>query len=477
MRKYFLFISLVLGCLQLCAQQFLNYLPIDSARRVIANAKTLEDKFYGYYGADRFYMNAGFFDSSEFAQKEMYTIAKNLNRDSLLCDVYAVMSNRYLLKQDFNYALMYALKAFEYAKDPLRRNRVNINIGGVYAWSNNYETALEYLRRRDALGDFPTFRLFFHLYYGMSYNGLNKPDSALVYLQKADEYYKIRPDVNGYSQALGEVAKAYDLKGDNELATVYYKRALQLSTEKGVQTFALIVGNKYAYYLLKQGKYAEAGNIARDNIRPATTAGNFTATAAAAEILQRVYNRNDNNDSAYQYALMQIAYKDSASNQKRVTEFQNLTFSQRLKDIDEASKSKHEEEERKQNIQYVLIALGIIVLITLYLSLSRSFITNTKLIKFFGVIALLIVFEFLNLLLHPFLEKVTNHSPVLMLLALVCIAALLVPLHHKLEKWATTTLVEKNKKIRLATAKKTIEELEKANPPGSGTIKTGNDNT
>ena len=75
-------------------------------------------------------------------------------------------------------------------------------------------------------------------------------------------------------------------------------------------------------------------------------------------------------------------------------------------------------------------------------------------IEFFGVVALLIVFEFLNLLLHPFLERITHHSPVLMLLALVCIAALLVLLHHKVEKWATSKLVEKNKQIRLAAAKK-----------------------
>jgi hypothetical protein len=34
--------------------------------------------------------------------------------------------------------------------------------------------------------------------------------------------------------------------------------------------------------------------------------------------------------------------------------------------------------------------------------------------------------------------------PVLMLLALVCIASLLVPMHHKAEKWATVKLVEKN---------------------------------
>ena len=81
-------------------------------------------------------------------------------------------------------------------------------------------------------------------------------------------------------------------------------------------------------------------------------------------------------------------------------------------------------------------------------------------IEFLGVIALLIVFEFLNLLLHPFLERITDHSPVLMLLALVCIAALLVPLHHRVEKWATEKLVDKNKKIRLAAAKRTIEKLE-----------------
>jgi NADH:ubiquinone oxidoreductase subunit 3 (subunit A) len=81
-------------------------------------------------------------------------------------------------------------------------------------------------------------------------------------------------------------------------------------------------------------------------------------------------------------------------------------------------------------------------------------------IEFLGVIALLIVFEFLNLFLHPFLENITHHTPVLMLLALVCIAALLVPLHHKLEKWTITKLVKKNKLVRLAAAKKTIEQLE-----------------
>jgi hypothetical protein len=117
--------------------------------------------------------------------------------------------------------------------------------------------------------------------------------------------------------------------------------------------------------------------------------------------------------------------------------------------------------EREQNIQYALIALGIVIFIMLFLLLSRSIITNTKLIELLGVMVLLIVFEFLNLLLHPYLEKVTHQSPLLMLLSLVCIAALLVPLHYKSEKWAIKVLVQKNKQIRLASAKKTIEKLER----------------
>ena len=140
-----------------------------------------------------------------------------------------------------------------------------------------------------------------------------------------------------------------------------------------------------------------------------------------------------------------------------------MTFENEVRQQELTQEKVKLEEQRKQNIQYALIALGIITFIILFLLLSRSFITNTKLITFFGVVALLMVFEFLNLLLHPFLERITHHSPVLMLLALVCIAALLVPLHHKLEKWATNKLVEKNKQIRLAAAKKTIQELEKEN--------------
>ena len=446
--------------------QFYMYFPADTARQIVAHAKSPDKKFYGYYGLDRYYLTNGLFDSCEWAQKEMYSIATILNRDSLLSDVNVAISNKHLFRGDYNFALIYALKGLDQARDDFRKARINLNIAGIYAWNENFRRAVDYLKKHDAtIGDHRHYVLFRSMFYGTAYNGLGKPDSALFYLQKADEGNAYRPDAIGYAQALSQFARAYELKGDEDLAEVYYKKALKLCESQNMQPLFLIIGNKYCTYLLSRNNYAEPKRIALENIAIAKKSGNLIGIASSAELLQRIYRHEGNKDSSYHYALMQIAYKDSVINQKRITEFQNLSFSQRLKDIDEQGKIAEQETQRKQNIQFALIAIGILSFSLLYLVLSNRFITNAKLIRFFGIVGLLIVFEFFNLLLHPFLERLTHHTPFLMLLALVCIASLLVPLHHRIEKWATTRLVEKNRQVRLAAAKKTIAELEEKDIP------------
>ena len=145
---------------------------------------------------------------------------------------------------------------------------------------------------------------------------------------------------------------------------------------------------------------------------------------------------------------------------EKALQIQSISYSEqeRQREINEIElKNK---EERKHNLQYAAIAIGLITFIVLFSILSRSIVVKTKFIEFFGVLGLLAVFEFINLFIHPYLAHITNDSPVLMLLILIGIGALLVPLHHRLEKWMTKVMVEKNKKIRLAAARKTIEQLE-----------------
>jgi hypothetical protein len=78
-----------------------------------------------------------------------------------------------------------------------------------------------------------------------------------------------------------------------------------------------------------------------------------------------------------------------------------------------------------------------------------------------GILGLLLLFEFISLLLHPYIEKLTNETPVFMVLLLVAIASILVPMHHRLERWmkgklASTTYAKRN----LPAVKESVENTE-----------------
>jgi hypothetical protein len=166
-----------------------------------------------------------------------------------------------------------------------------------------------------------------------------------------------------------------------------------------------------------------------------------------------------NKDSALKYYKLANEVR-AALNSSTRSEINKLTQMEveRQKEIREREQTV--QKCRRRNIQYTAIAIGLGTLVILFLLYSRPIIGKERLIRYLGVLLLLIVFEFLNLYLHPFLAHVTGESPVFMLLTMVAIAAVLIPAHHRIEHWVSHQLVEKNKRIRLEAAKKTIAMLE-----------------
>ena len=296
---------------------------------------------------------------------------------------------------------------------------------------------------------------------GEIYMQLNKLDSALMYSQRAYELSVRNNYHDNLSFILQHLGATQGKMGNHSLAVGYFGMAIREGYQMNSARFVSEGYTALAEYFYNTDRFDSCVLYAKKAIDAVKNTPFSNKSIKPAKILLDIYE-NTNSDSAIKYFKIYKGANDSLFNAKTIQQTQIMTFENEMRQQELSAQKMKAKDDRRQNIQYALIAIGIIVLFTLFLLLSRSFITNTKLIQFFGVIALLIVFEFLNLLLHPFLERVTNHSPMLMLLALVCIAALLVPLHHKLEKWATTKLVEKNKQIRLTAAKKTIEQLEEA---------------
>ncbi|HVT85222.1 MAG TPA: tetratricopeptide repeat protein [Chitinophagaceae bacterium] len=294
---------------------------------------------------------------------------------------------------------------------------------------------------------------------GATYAKAMMPDSGLLYAQQA-----VNIDLRTNNQislpfTLSTLAENYIANKNYDLALPFLRKALDYAEAIANRWGIAFTNLDFSQAYLGLKNYDSAIYYAQNSIR---NSGDYKETMMKSyEILYKSFETIGRQDSLIKYFKLATAVKDSVYNIEKTNNVQAINFREQLRQQEiEAEKAKAE-EERKTNIQYVSIGIGIIFFISLFLLLSRSIIVNERVISFLGILGLLVVFEFINLIFHPFIASFTNHSPVWMLAVLVGIAALLIPLHNKLEHWIKHKMVEKNKKIRLAAAKKTIEQLEK----------------
>jgi len=296
---------------------------------------------------------------------------------------------------------------------------------------------------------------------GTIYLAMGKIDSALVYTQKAYEM-AIKSGINYWlTSTYLQFGSIHAAMKNSSLALNYWNLALNEANRIGSPKFVSTAYNAIAQFYYASNQSDSAKLYATRAISSVNNTAFYTLNVDPSKLLLNIY-RNSNVDSAFKYSEIYRTANDSLFNIRALQQAQLMAVEEEARLAELKFEEEKSDEARKTNLEYTFIAIGIVSFFMIFLVFSRSYITNPKIIEFLSVIALLIVFEFFNLLIHPLLEKVTHHSPVLMLLALVGLAALLIPLHHKLEHWAVHKLIEKNKQSRLEAAKKTIEQLEKS---------------
>lgn len=343
--------------------------------------------------------------------------------------------------------------------DGIQRNYTNIGV--IFNLQGDYRHALEYFFKAKELvkNDNKNSISIITGNIAESYSYLKIYDSARIYFQQSLDVATETNYTRVIGSSLSDLGEVYFETGQNTLALEFYRLSIPYLRKadhyRGLSANYLGVARVFE----KHKQNDSALYYAKQSLLLANSAGITIQVRDAARFLSHYY-RKFNADSAFVYQDISKAANDSLFSQQKSRQFQTLVFDEKLRQQEIAAAKLKEKKKRKNNLQYAGMALGVITFIILFLLLSHSIIANQKLIRFLGVIALLIVFEFINLFIHPYISRATNDSPMIMLLVMVCIAALIVPLHHRLEKWISHRLVEKNKKIRLAAAKKTIAKLE-----------------
>ena len=109
-----------------------------------------------------------------------------------------------------------------------------------------------------------------------------------------------------------------------------------------------------------------------------------------------------------------------------------IAGNEQLRQAEMAEQKLRDKNARHHQLQLLLIAIFIPIFFLLTLFISRTKIHKTV-IEYMGIISLLLVFEYLTLLLHPFVSELTNHTPIVEIIIFVSLATVIIPLHHKLE--------------------------------------------
>ena len=407
--------------------------------------------------------NRGLIAEARITSKEELELAEQLGIDSLLATASHHVGDAFNGSADAALQLKYFYQGLEYAQRSGSPNYIGTaqkQIATVYKTLGDLPRALELLKLAlaNVTWNNQINRVCCHL--SDCYRLMGQPDSALYWAQRSNIIADPASDPYAYARSYYMLGSAYAAKRERQLADVHFARAIEVadSFQVMIPLFGSLLGR--GQMELDAGDIPTAIADGRRAMQVSQAGGNLEGLIGASDLLRRSFKAMGQSDSAYRYFELRVMYSDSLINATNLNKLQNMAFAQELKEREEAKLKEQAAIDRANNIQFGIIALIVITLGIFLLVFSRTAIVGARTIKNLSLIALLLFFEFINLLVHPFLGELTHHSPLLLLLCMAAIAGLLIPLHHRMEKLITNMLVSKNNRVRLEAARRTIEELE-----------------
>ena len=253
---------------------------------------------------------------------------------------------------------------------------------------------------------------YYYLNIGSVYEYADKWDSAVYYLQLAQPGYEKHFNDKNRQELYAEIGKCYSLLQKPEEAILYYEKA-----------FAL---NKQINSLVNAITFSDA--------------------------LSALYGQIEDYKKAFYYSRQGIVLKDSLqtiANQRDIALIELTNEEKRHeRDLQEIATQKLV----KRNLQYMAITISITVFFFLLIVLGMFPISNIT-IKLLGYFAFISLFEFIVLLIEPFLHHLTHGQPLQIWLFKIVLIAMLVPIQQYLEHKTISYLHSRKKKYSFSIKK------------------------
>jgi len=407
----------------------------------LSTAKSVDDKIMVYLQCSSIFSKNRYYDSMYYYTSIAYDLSKSSINEEIIFQSaqYLVYTNRFI--GNFSEAIDVLLESIDRLsnKNDTLVFYLTQDIETTYRKTKDYKSQLKYAFKERELA------IKLKLNYGGidasigdAYQNLNMLDSALYFFNKDYEFsrtdkeysFNLTPVINlgEINLRLGEteVALSYFRKVLKELVTADEKSrehvASELSREMSKCFKNLNQKDSAIYYANKSFYYAKYYDI-HDEIRETS------------HYLSILFNNYNLKDSAYKYQDIYITIQDSLFNSEKIRSLQIATIQENIKQEKIKERIQKEKDDRNNNLILGAIGFFIPVFITFLYLIGKRSKKKSKLIASLGIASLLMLFEFISLFIHPYVEKYSGHNVAVMYVILLITASALVPLHHKMEAY------------------------------------------
>ena len=308
-----------------------------------------------------------------FAQQEL-RIAKKIKSATWEALALSDLGGSLYVTGNYPSALDYTLQALTLA-EKIHDTTTFVNcfygLGSLYRDIGDFKHALYYSFRGKSITDKLSNKNAFILSLGIIgsiYDKSDQIDSAFIYLNKASQLDSV---VNGkltkgfIQYALGNI---YNKKENYPLAIEYYRKSIVLAISSNIRKDLMDSWNGIIKTFLKTGQVDSAIFYSSQVLLEGRTTAYPFGSLEASSVLSDIYRSQNMLDSSAKYNGIAVSIKDSIFNKERITQFQNLSFSEDLRkqEIDAA------QSEYVNKVKIYILSGGLAILVLMAVILLRN---------------------------------------------------------------------------------------------------------
>ena len=390
---------------------------------------------------------------------ELQLVMKNLAGEALarnnLATIYLAIGN---IEEGFN-QLYKCLKIREklFNDNPTDESRRSLgftlsSIGAALSNQGEIEQSLSYCRKAMEVFEVNGDKIGLgrvHDQMGVMLHKTGRYADAESHYEKSASIHKELGAAKELAANFNNMAVLYDEQGNKEKALIFLQKGLDICLKLNDEAGIIRNTNNLGRMQLSLGNLIEAERLNKEGLERSKNMGFPKFIQGSAKALSEVYEKQGKGMKALEMYKLYVEMKDSINNEatQKATIRQQTQYEFEKAQIVKENKAKEEarllEEEtsRRNNLQYSLIFLGILVLFVAILMLGfiRVSPSVAEGLIFF---AFLILFEFVLVFTEPYLEQYTNGEPMYNLLANSVLAIMIFPVHAILEKLLKKRIVK-----------------------------------